>query len=120
MGVEIFAYNGKERKGREPFISAAPWKCQPKYAGTRKLRGLRAAKQPSGTVPSENRGTRSVAGERRKSAVVQKNHAGMKAGMPRMARACLVQSFRVRLKPHARAKNCHFSVAVGTRKTGDL
>jgi hypothetical protein len=109
MGVEIFAYNGKERKGREPFISAARWKCQPNHA-----------KQPSGTVPPENRGTRSVAGERRKSAVVQKNHGRMKAGAPRMARACFVQSFWVRLKPHARGRNCQLSVMVGIPQNRDL
>jgi len=106
MGVESFAGGGRQRGA---FISAARWKCQPNHA-----------KQPSGTVPPENRGTRSVAGERRKSAVVQKNHGRMKAGAPRMARAGLVQSFRVRLKPHARAKNCQFSVMVGIRKNGDL
>ena len=48
--------------------------------------------EPSGTVPPEDRGTRSVAGERRKSAVQRKNHAAMKAGAPRMARLWKTQN----------------------------
>jgi len=59
----------------QPAISSARKKCQPNTQ--------------EGSPAGCQRGHRSVAGEQRKSAVQQENHAAMKAGAPAMARARL-------------------------------